>query len=180
MRSIIIFILFILLFSCKKTNDVENFEDYSFESQKNGVQWNALAIAILHHNRDNKEVLSIDANIFNKVGYLRESLHIGNLNVIEGKQKLLNRIPNSPIDTIYASYTTFMADGDVIEDRFDLYELEQNYINVKSIDYVKMKMIGTYQLSFVRDPNDPVTNSDLPYTIRFTEGEFNIKIEDVR
>ena len=35
---------------------------------------------------------------------------------------------------------------------------------------------GIFQITFIRDPSDTVTNPSLPDTIRFTDGVFRLKI----
>jgi hypothetical protein len=122
--------------------------------------------------------VSIQAYLQNTFGYWREGLYFANISRKVGRQELLRRIPNSAIDTIFSTYTTFSDDGDVVEDRFAVLEDEDNFIDIQHLDMDKMEMTGIFQVTFVRDSNDYITNPGLPDTIRFTEGEFNLKIVD--
>ncbi|SHI93270.1 hypothetical protein SAMN05444280_10850 [Tangfeifania diversioriginum] len=142
------------------------------KAQKDGQYWEAEAIAYRVEIGSSYKIGEIQANIFNEYGFLRENLSTGNIDPLIGKQK----IPGSRTDTLYSRYITIMADGDVTEDQFIVLEDEDNFIDIQQLDMDKMEMSGIFQVTFVRDANDRITNPSLPDTIRFTEGEFHLKI----
>ncbi len=61
-----------------------------------------------------------------------------------------------------------MADGDVIEDRFVIFENEDNFIDIQTLDTIEMILIDSFKVTFIRDVSDRIDNLSLPDTIRFT------------
>lgn len=176
----IIFTISLSFLICCCNKDDEHLLDWSkITAQKNGELWTTQAAALIH-NIENVQQLSISANVKNEYGELREELFIGNNPFELGKHKLSRRNDLSKIDNSYSSYTTFSDDGDVVEDRFIVFDNEFNYINFTTIDTVNMKLSGSFKVTFIRDVNDPIDNASLPDTIRFIDGEFCIKIMDTR
>ena len=176
MKSYYTFFLVVLMFQlgCDKDNVERQVPEWSkVNVQKNGQYWVTEAVAINRITGSDTNI-EIQANIANEYGFLREHLSLGNIDPLIGKQK----IPGSRTDTLYSRYTTFMADGDVVEDRFVVLEDEDNFIDIQLLDMDKMEMTGIFQVTFARDPNDHITNPNLPDTFRFTEGEFHLKIID--
>ena len=164
-----------LIAGCKKDKTESRYPEWSeVRTLKNGQIWKSNAFAQIDKKRSG--VISIPANISNNFGELREVLMLGDIPFELGKYTLLKKILNSDILEIYASYTTLTADGDVVEDRYDVLEEENNFIEIDTIDLTNMKMSGNFQVTFVRDPNDHVSNPSLPDTIRFNEGVFILKI----
>lgn len=175
----ILFLIVILFqFGCEKDDIEKTVGEWSkVTAQLNKQKWETQAIAY-YAPPENLSQIDIKANIFDKYGQWRETLSFRNVDLQVGRQTLLKRIYNSEIDTINSAYTTIMADGDVIEDRFAVFEDAENYIEIETIDTLNKKITGTFQVTFVRDINDSVTNPNLPDTMRFTEGEFCLQIDD--
>lgn len=167
-----IFIVFLILFGCDKDIIEDKHPEWSkVTALKNGIAWESKAVAFIEIS-ETRTLLSIPANVHNEDGFWREGLSFGNIDLLVGKHIILGSIT----DTLYARYTTLMADGDVVEDRFIVCEDVENFIDIQNLDMDKMEMTGIFQVTFVRDINDPVTNPSLPDTIRFTEGKFYLKI----
>lgn len=159
---------------CSKDEIGAKHPDWSkVTASKNGLIWESRAVAFLDKNKEER-FLSIPAHVNNEYGFLREALFFGGVNCLTGKQIVFN----SKAESLYASYTTLMADGDVVEDRFVICEDRNNFIDIQTLDIVNMKLVGNFRLTFVRDVNDPITNPNLPDTIRFDDGEFCLKIID--
>jgi hypothetical protein len=142
---------------------------------RNSQQWEAYAVARV--NKKRSHLVSIPANIYNDMGFWRESLGLAFIHFKTGKYVLYRHLLNQDTLRIYASYATISDDGDVVEDRFVVWEEENNFVEIESIDTVNMIMRGRFQVTFIRDPRDYVTNPGLPDTMRFTNGFFNLKIE---
>lgn len=177
-HNILLLIAFIIFLSCNK--DEEQLPNWSkIISKKNGQVWETQAVAFIT-KMERAPKVSIPATVTNETGYRREVLQFGYIPLELGYHQLLRRVPNSMIDTIYSSYTTLSNDGDVVEDRFVVYDGEENFIDITTIDTVGLKLCGNFQVTFIRDINDPIDNTSLPDTIRFTEGEFYLKIKDIR
>ncbi len=167
-----------LIISCKKDKTESRYPEWSeVKALKNGQMWKSKASADIDKKKSG--LISIPVSILNNVGDKREFLILQYIPIETGKYTLLKKIPNSEILRISASYTTLADDGDVVEDRFVVLEEENNFIEIDAIDLDDMKMSGTFQVTFVRDPNDHVDNLNLPDTIRFNEGEFILKIIEI-
>ncbi|MFP4025537.1 MAG: DUF6252 family protein [Thiohalospira sp.] len=181
MRNIIILILLSIFSfvsnSCEKEEnnnpEIPEWGEWSkITALKNGEIWKASSVAIIDNNKDS---VTIQANVLNSSGYWRESLKLRCVPIKEGLFTVYRRIYTN--DTkISATYTTFSDDGDVVEDRFVVLESQNNYIEIKQVDLTNMEMSGTLQITFVRDSLDTVDNPSLGDTIFFTDGKFRLKI----
>ncbi len=180
MKAFKILFLIVILFQlgCEKDDIKKPVAEWSkVTAQLNKKHWETQAVAN-YEQPENLSQIDIHANIADEYDQWREALTFRNVNLQVGRQTLLQRISNSEIDTINSTYTTIMADGDVVEDRFAVFEDAENYIEIESIDTVNKKITGIFKVTFVRDINDSVTNPNLPDTMRFTEGEFCLEIDD--
>lgn len=181
--KIIYFILVVsfincLTTGCKKDKAESKYPEWSeVKALKNGQIWKHKASAQIVKRKSGS--IAITANVFNDHDELREVLIFDYVPFEPGKYTLLKRIKDSQNVDIYAGYTTFTADGDVVEDRYDVLEEENNFVEIETIDRANMKMSGTFRCTFVRDPNDHVSNPSLPDTIRFSEGDFTLKITEI-
>lgn len=167
-----------LIISCKKDKTESKLPEWSeVKALKNGQIWKSNAFA--HIDKKKSGLIAIPAEVFNNHSELREVLIFDYVPFETGKYTLLKRIKDSQNIDIYAGYTTFSSDGDVVEDRYDVLEEENNFIEIETIDRADMKMSGTFRCTFVRDPNDHVDNPSLPDTIRFDDGGFILKIIEI-
>lgn len=164
----------LIVTGCGKDNQ-EEAETFEMTAKKNGKEWIADRCSYMIIDDNNIVVIG---EIVNDIGYLREYFICNYIPLEIGEHVLLRRILNSPKDTIYSSYTTVSDDGDVVEDRFVVLENEDNFIKIDTIDFMNEKITGSFQVTFVRDTNDYITNPDLPDTIRFTDGEFKLKLDE--
>ncbi|MCP4551977.1 MAG: hypothetical protein GY834_08075 [Bacteroidetes bacterium] len=169
----LVFIVFFLIqFSCDKDIIEDKHPEWSkVTALKNKIAWESEAVAFIEIS-ETKTLLSIPANVHNEDGFWREGLSFGNIDLLIGKHIILGSLT----DTLYARYTTLMADGDVVEDRFIVCEDVENFIDIQTLDTIEMKLSGNFKVTFIRDINDPITNPSLPDTIRFTEGSFSLKM----
>lgn len=169
-------IALILQFGCNKENEESQIPVWSkVTALKNLQNWETQTIALKDSIGKDSRV-SILATLENEFGYLREVLGFTIINIKLGRHELFPYTHPTANDSISTNYTTISDDGDVVEDRFVVLENEDNFIDIQHLDMDKMEMTGTFQVTFVRDINDPITNPSLPDTIRFTKGEFNLKI----
>lgn len=178
MKAIYFMLIASLIIGCKKDKTESIYPEWSkVNALKNDKIWKAKASAQIV--KRNSGLIAIPADVYNDYGELREVLIFDYVPFEPGKYTLLKRIKNSESLRIYAGYTTFTADGDVVEDRYDVLEEENNFIEIDAVDRANLKMSGTFRVTFVRDPNDYVSNPSLPDTIRFSEGDFNLKITEI-
>jgi hypothetical protein len=125
---IIIFIAF--LHSCEEP---ESYEWSKFMALFNGNPWEVYAAGIETEGR--KDTIVIQATVFNTEGHLREMLLLSNLPIETGNYPVL-RYEGTMDNRLKATYTTFSDDGDVVEDRFNILETEDNYFTVSSISFI--------------------------------------------
>jgi hypothetical protein len=176
----VFYIAFILIFSfinnsCKKEeNKTPLTPKWSkVTALKNGEMWETGAMASIDE-RHHKDSITIVANIYNSLGFWRESLYIGYLPIKEGTYDIFSNWGEDE-KFIKATYATISDDGDVVEDRFMVFENENNYVEIESI-IDNNEINGTFRITFIRNPSDTVDNPSLPDTIRFTNGAFRLKI----
>lgn len=173
MKTYSLFIILCLFqFGCDKDISEDKHTEWSkVTALKNEEAWESKAVAFIQKG-EKGTLFSIPANVHNEDGFWREGLSLGNIDLLIGK----HIITSSLTDTLYARYTTLMADGDVVEDRFVVCKAVENFIDIQILDTVKMKLMGIFNITFIRDINDPITNPNLPDTIRFTEGNFSLRM----
>ncbi|MBN1924930.1 MAG: hypothetical protein JW798_03770 [Prolixibacteraceae bacterium] len=172
--NLLLLCILLALLSCNKEED--KLPDWSKVSAKmNEKSWSAVALAFFN-NDETVPKISIMATVINKFGYSTEELYFDNIPLEIGCHKLSRWMPGLMDDTIYSSYATMM--DDVLGDRFVVCEEEKNFIILTAIDTINMKFCGYFQVIFIRDVNDNVTDANLPDTIRFTEGKFCITKHD--
>lgn len=176
--NILLLIFLILFTSCNKDDDRLPYWS-KISAQKNGKLWETKAEAYFH-NVENIPQISIDVNVFDKYGEITEHLFFGNYPVKVGNYKLSRVNYYLKVNNTYASYSSSPHGSDVVGDRLYVYEEEDNFINFTTIDTINFKLKGNFRVTFVNDINDPIRNENLPDTIRFTEGEFCVKIMDKR
>lgn len=177
-HSSLLLIVIIIFASCNKDDDSLPYWS-KISAQKNRKHWETKAEAYFHII-ENTQLFSISAYSFDKNGEITEVLTFVNFPVKVGSHLLSRRNYNLITDYNYSGYTYSTSGSDVVGDRFYVYEEEDNFINFSRIDTVNFKLEGNFRVTFVSDINDPIENGNLPDTIRFTEGEFCVKIKDKR
>jgi hypothetical protein len=69
-----------------------------------------------------------------------------------------------------------LQDGDVARDLFTILESEENYIEVLSLE--GDEITAEFQVTFVRDNLEAISNPEVPDTIRFTNGYLHTRLND--
>jgi len=112
---------------------------------------------------------------FDKRGNMRQGMSFTNL----PRQKQTLPVTSYPescqTDSIGGFFNATIAD-DVLGDVYKVLKTENNYLGIESFDSDSKELKGWFQITFVLA--DPIANrsSDLPDTLRFTEGRFHTKI----
>lgn len=176
--SPLLILVFGLLFFISCSDDDNDIPNGFVTALYNGIEWNATG-----SSRPNQEVhgggIGIFGDVANQQGFNREAL------TFLPYPRAIGMYSISKMDFINSSreewdmvgrYVTFSDDGDVIEDRFEILEDADNFLEITSVNGIEVK--GNFKVTVVRDPNDDVTNPSLPDTIHFTEGQFTVYIEE--
>lgn len=161
----------ILISSCGKQEDT--FVGKS-NAIKNGISWNANCIS--GYSNQYPDELFVTMRVYSKEGFLRESLHVGRIIPSIGKYTVERPIADSVnlvLNNNWSSFATLIDDGDVLDKYYNVVESDENFIDIKSIDYDNMTIIGTFNIAFVL--SEPITSTI--DTIRFVNGEFRTQVK---
>ncbi len=164
--------LVLFLMNCKSDDPIPDIYTGTASAICNNNEWSALSYTQV---TEGGFVIAFD--IYNEMGFLRESLSISNLNAVYEEQHIVSTIFNMS-DEQYASYSTVKDDGDVLG---DLYLLDttstNNIIHVTSYDPRKSNIKGTFNLRFIlyRDDGE---GEPAPEIKEFINGVFKVKVED--
>jgi hypothetical protein len=119
----------------------------------------------------------VGSAIYNKDAFIREGLDFIKVPLIPGRYKVIKfSFECNENDPVYADFGTYSDDGDVVQDLYEVLESEENYITIESFESKNREVKGKFQVTFIihqRSVNDP---SNLPDTLRFTNGVFHTKI----
>lgn len=172
----IIFTLFIN--SCEKQEDeVSTYYWGEASALKNQTDWSSNSLHA-NYNVYQPDNLDFFADVHNSNEVLRERLSFFNIPIVTENSFIYHLEYDSTEHLTGAAYTTICCDGDVVEDRFIVLDNDTNYIELTSINSETGEIKGNFEVTFVRDPDDDITNASLPDTIHFTDGTFNTKILD--
>ena len=172
------FIVGLVLFflSCKKEEINIGSEYYwgNVSANFNNKEWENGKI----HGTSNTLNIGFDiiVDVYNEVGFLRESLHIYQIPKIEGVHSILNSIHQDSTNQPGALYNTLQDDGDVLGDVYRLVIGENNFIEISSINGNEVE--GAFQVTFAIDDSRDKVFPLAPDTIRFTNGFFHTRLND--
>lgn len=175
-RPIILHLLiwvFVILFftSCSKQ---ENEFVGSASAIKNGKSWNSDCIS--GYSNQQPDEIFITMRVYSTEGFLRETLGIGRIIPSIGIYEVEKPIADSTNiihNNNYSFFATSIDDGDVGDKFYDVLETENNFIDIKSIDYDKMLISGSFEITFIL--SDTLSEPD---TLRFIGGEFEAEIRE--
>lgn len=177
----IVYLITIMLFifvCCEEQEDeVSTYYWGNSTALKNGANWNSEAIHT-YYNVFHLNNIDFFMEVYNSHGEMREDLYFFNIPISFDEKQIYNVKNNTDNQFIGAAYTTLSHDGDVVEDRFVVLEDENSFIQLESINSKTNEIKGKFQITLVRDTSDRITNPSLPDTVRFTNGNFHIKIVD--
>jgi|SRR5690606_29552198 len=168
-----IIILSIIVSSCDKTDN--DFSKGKATALRNGELWTG-------QGRGSVNNFGIGVNfvfeVFNKNGELRQVLGFSKIPTNSEKYILRNTNTQLPDSISGCHFTTISDDGDVVEDRYLIYESEdESYVTVLNYDETSRRLKGEFKLKFYIDPKRPKSNPINPDTIVFTNGQFEVLIE---
>jgi hypothetical protein len=144
------------------TKEVQFNPNYDVFGFKNGAEWKATSISYY----ESVDTISLQADTYNQFGEWRENLYIVNIPIRTGKYTICK---SWLLDTnaTAGKYHTLIADGDVLEGIFDVYEGNDNFIEIQEVDKKRNFVKGRFQVTFIQDTISNPYKPDLPDTIRF-------------
>lgn len=172
MRNLIpLLLLPLFTLNCKKDGYSPDYSDGRFWGIKNGQYWEAEAFASTAI--DNRIAISIVRK--NELGFRRESLGISLIPIKIGEYKLHDHTTVMFGDSlIRATHGTLQDDGDVVEDRYKIFEAEQTqFVRIIKISNDMKWLEGEVECSFVLIP--PKINLLNPDTVKFENCRFKVK-----
>lgn len=172
--SFFLFYLFMLLPSCK--DEVWIFEPGPMEygkatAKKNGEEWTASAVSV-KYDPPYENYFRVDYSTFEQGLYLRESILLGRIPTIIGKNKVYKLSQdNFTYDKVVSGYGLTIDDGDVAGDFYNLDEsADDNEIEVTYIDTIAGIARGRFTVTFKIVP--PIENPNAPECVKFSDGTF--------
>lgn len=170
------FLLFLIaFFSCKKSNEpIIEYNKGAVSAFRNEESWNALCTS--KYSSTNEKLLYLYFRRYNMYNELRESIVISKVIPEVGKFHLVNSIENDE-KNFGSLYSHFVADGDAIDGIYYVVESDSCYIDIKLINLTTGDFAGKFNITYVKDTSFYI-NPNLPDTLKFTEGEFQTKIQE--
>ena len=167
----------VYLTSCEEEEPVSLIPDiYTGKSSalKNGEDWNALS----------RTQLSVDTSRFSIVfdtysdeGFWRESLGIGGILPIIGKQEF-DLYDGNDSSITSSSYGTWIDDGDVGGDYYILDTTSLlNFVEIIKYNSQKSEIEGIFHSSLILENEGNQTPGEAPEKLVFSEGLFKVKVE---
>jgi hypothetical protein len=163
------------VFSCNKPENIITDFKGTTTAMKNGGFWTAECTSLLDANSTNLVYLYVDK--YDQLGEKQESFIISKIEIKTGRFKIINGLGITQV-TNYSSHYESMGSDDAIDGFYKVLESDSNYIKIDSIDLLTCNFSGQYNITFIKDTNFNI-NPNLSDTIRFLEGEFNTKIQQI-
>jgi hypothetical protein len=122
------------------------------------------------------DFLSLTSHLYNNMGRLKQELTFIKVPLARGKYRIvqlrLGYCQDS--DPVYA-YLQYLED-DVVGARYDLFEKEENYIEIEEYNPATKELKGRFQMTVVFDNHG---STEYPGdTLRFTNGQFHTRVID--
>ncbi|MBT8219721.1 MAG: hypothetical protein KJP00_07850 [Bacteroidia bacterium] len=174
-RIFLIFLGFMIFQSCEKDPDWRLWDyEGSVTATLNGSPWQDALVIGFDHRQDtvtfaNDPGISFTIDKYNQNGLLRQKIVFGQIPCELGRYNLKTESRNNHNEP-YASFITLQDDGDVVGDRFAVYDTDNSYIEILTLDdnYVS----ADFQLFLKRNlSQDSLVYSSLPDTLLFTNGK---------
>lgn len=174
-RKLLIGIASLILIGCKK--DPAKGVYYGTASAIfNGKAWNAGTVRSNINVPCYKGKLGFEFNVYNKQGFLRETLSFEKIPIAKGTYSINPLNYNDPLckDTVAtALYGTSQDHGDVALDFYNVIPSPDNYFTINNYNERTKELTGSFEVTFKittrQDPNSPDT-------IRVSNGRFYTKI----
>jgi hypothetical protein len=174
-RLLFISVVSFAVFSCNKPEKIKTDFKGTTTAVKNGVFWTAECTSLLDSYNTNIVYLYVDK--YDQFGEKRESFKISKMKIETGRFKVINGLGISPAPNYSSHYESSVSD-DAIDGFYTVLESDSNYIEIDSINLLTYDFSGQYNITFIKDTNFNI-NPNLSDTIRFLEGEFNTKIQQI-
>jgi len=121
--------------------------------------------------------LNIYLDSFNAQGFLRYEIVLGMLELKEYSTDTMVSFNNLGSNlSEYAALYTFLEDGDVQGNFYNLQNVSSNLIKVTNLNTVNNEIYGEFNLTFVIDTIWGINDGSAPDTIMIQNGTFHTKI----
>lgn len=165
MRTKILTLCFIaLFFGCEKEKQFA--PDYNVFGFKDGAEWNAKSIIYF----ESADSITLQVGTFNQVGEIRSHLSIIKIPYQTGKYTIRQSRHLDTSATAGRYYTVF---GDVLDGIFDVYEGDDNFIEILEVDKCSNFVKGKFQVTYIQDTISNPYRPQLPDTVRFSDCIFS-------
>ncbi|MCK5443078.1 MAG: hypothetical protein KAJ23_14415 [Maribacter sp.] len=170
--GMLIVLLFIAV-GCSKDDSEDGFYNGSATALKNGEAWKAKAFFGESTDNPGKFLLTID--VHNNQGFWRESLGIQKINNVFVAQQVGHYLADSSFEGALVSYSTFIDDGDVLGDFYELDTIAaDNHFQLTRYNSSKGEIEGVFNISYVLTRDDGEGEVP-PARLEFKEGKFFAK-----
>jgi hypothetical protein len=186
-RSIFTLLALVLLFACD--DEKEDRKGWgTFSANINGTPWENFhpgGYEVIEGNKNSfssglpcSTSYSLGFGLVNEDKFKRFVLSIDKIPLQPGIYEIINRISYhcDDADPAYGEFMTITADGDVLEDEYNVVETEDNFLRIDSYDSRTKEIKGSFEVTFVIQYRSPASESPLPDTLRFTDAVFHTKI----
>jgi hypothetical protein len=123
-----------------------------------------------------KSLLTVNFELYSANGFLRQQLYFAKIPEQTGKYVIVpdTRRNCNTRDSVYCDLFTSIDDGCVAGDAYVVLLNQDNYFQVDRYQKETGEISGKFQITLIR--TNPFSVSNLPDTLRFTEGRFQTKI----
>ncbi|MCK5443079.1 MAG: hypothetical protein KAJ23_14420 [Maribacter sp.] len=168
----LVVILLLNVVGCSKDDLPGDHHNGSATALKNGEAWSSKVY--FDENTNDPGVFIIRFDVYNDQGFSREASGVSNIdNVFTLQQIVSNGFDN--IEGPSSSYVTLIDDGDVVGDRYDELDLENNNsFQFTNYNSSRGEIEGVFNISYVLTRDDGEGEAP-PTKLEFTEGRFSAK-----
>ena len=162
---------------CQKYNYTPDYSGGRATALRNGEHWEGVG-----RGYDNVFGIGVDMSykVYNQAGERRQSIVFIKIPLEIGTYPLYYKTGQEPDSLVGCSFYTLRADGDVIEDALVVLEDERfSNLTVESYDAETRQLKGEFEVKLYVDPAiRPKSNPQLADTLHFTNGRFEVYIEE--
>lgn len=170
-------VILIFINSCNKENSlIPDIYWGEVTALKNGESWNgkirATPNALYGYGFD------IRVDVYNEYDIKIEYFNIARIPYLE-RYYIIDTI-KSYVDTVLTGATYLTLNGDVIYNSYDVFPGDiDNFINVTSYNETTREVEGAFEVMFVKIQRPPGNIPSSPDTLRFTNGIFHTKVNEL-
>jgi len=170
--------------SCSKDDvPVNIFEPGAMEfgsasAQKNGLQWQASAVAI--KNKNDKDHFSIEFCTYNIINEKRESVSFAKIPYRIANYTAVNCSPvdSCPAGHVKSIYGRLSSDGDALLALYYINDEKNSYLNITAIDTITNIVRGDFKIHLEIDTGEEFLGPADPNNLDFTKGSFECRFSN--